>query len=322
MICPRELALDLPVMVGDNLLARTGEVWRMLEASASGDLQTIRELTESCSGLAYAQFNYAPPIHFAVREGHVEVVRYLLGLGAYDPSYRVYPFGDSLETIAAERGFAEIGQLLIAYAADPSKQRYSGDNGEIFYERTKEALDLEAAVTQGEMPVVLKLLKTFPHLVHDHTLNWSEGIMAVPANRNNRQMVELLLEYGATVPLMLKWAPAYYFKHMDMAALLLTAGMSADTRSWQQVTVLHNMAQQGEISKAALLLDHGADINAIDEAYLSTPLAMAARWGRTEMVRLLLDNGAQKDLAGAPWALPLAWARSRGHSEIEMLLGS
>ena len=46
------------------------------------------------------------------------------------------------------------------------------------------------------------------------------------------------------------------------------------------MTLLHDMAHEGDIPKAMLLLDHGADINPIDEEYQSTPLGMAARWGR------------------------------------------
>jgi ankyrin repeat protein len=29
------------------------------------------------------------PIHFAVREGHVELVKYLLDNGAHDPNYKI-----------------------------------------------------------------------------------------------------------------------------------------------------------------------------------------------------------------------------------------
>jgi ankyrin repeat protein len=66
-----------------------------------------------------------------------------------------------------------------------------------------------------------------------------------------------------------------------------------------------------------LLLDHGATIDAIDEEYRSTPLGMAARWGRREMVAFLLDRGADPTAAGAPWATPLAWARRKGHADVE-----
>ena len=45
------------------------------------------------------------------------------------------------------------------------------------------------------------------------------------------------------------------------------------------MTLLHDMAQSGDIAKAGLLLEHGADIDAIDDEYRATPLGMAARWG-------------------------------------------
>ena len=77
------------------------------------------------------------------------------------------------------------------------------------------------------------------------------------------------------------------------------------------------MAQEGDIPKARLLLDHGGDINAIDDEYQSTPLGVAVRWGNREMVMFLLEHGADPNKAGAEWSTPLAWAHRKGHSEIE-----
>ena len=80
------------------------------------------------------------------------------------------------------------------------------------------------------------------------------------------------------------------------------------------------MAQDGDLAKARLLLDHGADIDVVDEEYRSTPLGMAARWGQQEMVALLLERGADPNRSGAPWSTPLAWARKKGHTKIEAAL--
>ncbi|MBI4661919.1 MAG: ankyrin repeat domain-containing protein, partial [Verrucomicrobia bacterium] len=71
------------------------------------------------------------------------------------------------------------------------------------------------------------------------------------------------------------------------------------------------------VQKARLLLDHGADINAMDDDYSSTPLGYAAHWGQREMAAFLLERGAEVNKAGAPWATPLAWARRKGHADIE-----
>ena len=94
-------------------------------------------------------------------------------------------------------------------------------------------------------------------------------------------------------------------------------GMNPNHMTWHHVTLLHDMAQEGDLRKARLLLDHGADINPIDEEYRSTPLGLAARWGQREMVAFLLERGADPNKSGARWARPLAWARKKGHAAIE-----
>jgi ankyrin repeat protein len=47
---------------------------------------------------------------------------------------------------------------------------------------------------------------------------------------------------------------------------------------------------------------------------------MAARWGHVEMVNYLLSTGADINKAGASWATPRAWAKKKGHAEIEKIL--
>src|SRR5262245_16295448 len=77
------------------------------------------------------------------------------------------------------------------------------------------------------------------------------------------------------------------------------------------------MAFTGDLQKARLLLDHGADIDAVDEEYRSTPLGYAARLGRREMVAFLLERGADVNKSDASWATPVAWARKKGYADIE-----
>lgn len=104
-------------------------------------------------------------------------------------------------------------------------------------------------------------------------------------------MIDLLLDLGAHVPQVAKWAPYYYFKHLDVAKRLLEAGMSARHMNWHRTTLLHHMAWEGNIAKATLLLDHGADINAIDDEFRRTPLGLAVKAGREDVVRFLRDRG-------------------------------
>ncbi|HEU5289184.1 MAG TPA: ankyrin repeat domain-containing protein [Cyclobacteriaceae bacterium] len=320
MLQPAELKLDLPVELSNGAMSSTSMLWKILLASKEGDLDTIRKLAGDCPELIYGQYNYTPPIHLAVREGHVSTVKYLLDNGAYDPRYKTYPFQDSLLAIANERGHHEIKALLNEYGADSSRQKYRGDNGKILYPRSELQQEFERAVEQRNIERVSQLLKTSPDLIKDETYFWGEGILLFAVKENNRPMIDLLTRYGAKVPVLLKWTQFYYFEHDDGAAYIMKKGMNPNTMSWHHVTILHDMAQKGNISKAELLLNYGAEIDPIDEEYQSTPLGMAARWGHIEMARYLLKKGANPNKAGASWATPLEWAKLICYDDIEAVL--
>ena len=75
------------------------------------------------------------------------------------------------------------------------------------------------------------------------------------------------------------------------------------------------------VSLASILLDAGARTDARDEFLKSTPLGWACRWGRVELVRLLLARGADPiEPEAEPWATPLAWAERRQHAGIASIL--
>ena len=320
MIQPIELKLELPMKVGNGTISTTTKVWEILQASYEGDLLKVKSLVDECRDLIYSQYNYAPPIHFAVREGHVELVKYLLENGAHDPNYKFYPFQERLQTVANDRGYFEIEQLLNEYANDTGKQKYKGDTGEILYNRIPLELEFETAVSNNDLKRVKEILIEYPDFALDESFCWSEGILLFPAKHNNREMIDLLLGCGAKVPGLLKWAQYYYFERLDGAVYMMEKRMNPNTKSWQRVTLLHDMAQKGSIDKAKLLLEYGADLNSLDEEYKSTPLGLAARWGNVEMVEFLLLHGAEINKSGASWSTPLSWARKKQHHKIETIL--
>lgn len=188
------------------------------------------------------------------------------------------------------------------------------------YNRSELELEFERVVDEEDLVRAEQILIEHPEFALDNTFFWGEGILLFAAKENNRAMLDLLMSYGAKVPSVLKWTQFYYFERIDGATYMMEKGMNPNTMSWQHVTILHDMAQKGFIDKAELLIKHGADLDPIDEAYRSTPLGMAARWGNLEMVRFLLAAGADPDKAGAAWATPLAWANAKGHSSVAELL--
>jgi ankyrin repeat protein len=94
-------------------------------------------------------------------------------------------------------------------------------------------------------------------------------------------------------------------------------------------TILHEVvASRGgsmtageQVAFATLLLDHGARLDVRDELLHSTPLGWACRWGRVELVRLLLNRGADPIESDAePWTMPRAWAEKMKHDAVAAVL--
>jgi uncharacterized protein len=320
MIQPAEMRETRPMKLHGGVISSTTDVWNMLTAAQNGDLAGAKAMVERCPALVGGKYDYTSPLHLAVREGHLELVHYLVKHGGLDPADRNHPFMEPLVVAAEDRGDDEIAGYLKQSLKDPSLTHTLGDTGKIDFGKSELERRFQELVDQGRHIEVEAMLKERPELALDEVAFWGEGILSMPANGQDFQMIELLMQYGACIPEISKWPKEYYFKHYKCAAFLMKHGMSPNHMNWRHVTLLHDMAHTGQVDKARLLLDHGAEINPVDEEYRSTPLGYAARWGRQELVDLLLQRGADPNLAGAGWATPLAWARKKGHPAIEAVL--
>jgi hypothetical protein len=69
-----------------------------------------------------------------------------------------------------------------------------------------------------------------------------------------------------------------------------------------------------------LLLEHGADVNALENDDSYTPLHVAVNYGRVEVVRVLLEHGANVGAEDKKGKTPLQLASNKGYEEIMKLI--
>jgi hypothetical protein len=219
MIQPVEMRRTLPMTLHGGTSSTTTEVWEMLVASRDGDLDRVMRLLEQRPELSTCQYNYTPPLHLAVREGHLALVRVLVERRALDPNYKTYPFGDSFLTMAQDRGHDQIARFLRDALGRPELTRKWVETGEIDYQQDAEQRRFDQAVHGGKRREVERLLDGRPDLARNELSSWAEGVLMMPAKARNRPLVELLMRFGAEVPALSKWGRYYYLRHDDIAAL-------------------------------------------------------------------------------------------------------
>jgi len=121
------------------------------------------------------------------------------------------------------------------------------------------------------------------------------------------------------------WTPlhlAAHFGQLGVLDLLLARGAEVDARSTNALvnTPLHAALAGGRRATAQRLVEHGADVNAV-EAGGYTPLHQAADLGDAEMTRMLLERGARSDVQTDDHLTPQQLARANGHAALAELLG-
>jgi len=323
------------VLIG-YLLAR-GADCDISVASRIGDASRVKELLDHDASLvnripAYSGYYSGLPLRCAAAAGHLELVKLLLQRGANpnEPEPGIAPQGGALHAAIGARHFA-IAKLLLEAGANPNAEVESSGNCMSMAKwvtAPKEFLDLLASYG-GALSVEL--------VCHDHDVQTlSQMLLANPrlsfrgalgsVLSGGRECMELILRYQ---PEILTTQPAYETAWWDLgvpdgaqrARWLMERGLDPRRGNWLGATLLHRCAAKGNMDVAAVCLEFGADINAIDTDASSTPLGWSAREGREEMVRWLLSRGANPNLPeDEPWAQPAAWAKRRGHTSVSTVL--
>ena len=274
----------------------------------------------------------------AARQGHIEVVRFLVEQGA-DLNTRNRQEQDAL-ILAAAGGHLAVATFLIDRGVSPSRSlsplNYNYSNGP--------QIALEWAAYNGHLDMVrllLEVIGAFDRPNPNQSLGWA-------ASRGHLDVARLLLEHGARVnsqpygvsrqgpsALML----AAYSGHLEMVRFLLERGAdihARETEIWRiretpfgpvideliGSSALDVAIAQGHAEVVRLLLEHWMAIYGADGQDLRgrTTLMYAAYAGDLEMARLMLENGAPVNVQTDVGTTALMFAAAYGHMEVVRFL--
>ncbi|KAF6793448.1 37s ribosomal protein rsm22 [Colletotrichum musicola] len=258
-------------------------------------------------------------LHQAAWQGFTEAARLLLGHGA-SVDLQTSWGRSSLHLAAGTRGNVETVRLLLDQGADIRKCSKDGSTPlsiaaweghvpivELLLERgaltlatgTDGATPLWAAAGRGNVEVALLLLRHGS----DIQAKTRDGDMALhaAAQQGYAKMVELLLDRGADIestrkggamPLMV----AAVNGRDDIVAMLLERGAALEPKDENGHTaILYAVCCEQKSGVLGLLIDHGADMNALDH-HNWTPLDFAVGRGQSDAVRQLIERGADVSL--------------------------
>ena len=163
--------------------------------------------------------------------------------------------------------------------------------------------DINDAVAKGDVNRVAMLIKASPELVNAKGVeDWVPLHYAVIADKNQYELVQLLLKNGADVNAKTKYGDtplsrAAHRHEIDVARLLLRNKAEVDARDDDGWTPLHFAVTKCDEQMAALLLASKANPN-LTIKYGGTALHLAIDC-KKEMVELLLANNA--DVNAKDW---------------------
>ena len=291
----------------------------LLWASHRDDLESVRLLIEAGADASAANDLGAGPLWAAGQNGSAAVVRVLLEAGA-DPDGELLS-GETPAMMAARAGSADVVAQLAAAGADLDRQGSRGQTALMWAAAQGHADVVEALLEGGadlsvRSDVWTQVMAVPPHSRPEYNREIPHGgntalLFAVRAG--DAPSARVLVAAGADVDDADAWGVsattlAAHGGHVELVEFLLERG--ADPNAAEAgFAAVHEAVMRNDLRMATALLAHGADPNQRLLTWTPTrrasrdlhypppfvgasPFWLAARFARTDLMRLLADHGA------------------------------
>src|SRR5688572_20020582 len=280
----------------------------LMWAAAENNAAAVKVLVEAGADISErSRSGSFTPFLFAVRAGHIETSKMLLDLGAKIED--ALPDGTSALVLATINAHYELAGLLLDRGADPNAaaQGWTALHQIAWSRRHNAGFNLPGPAATGgldSLDLVRKLVKAGANVNARQTKEPRDG------NRNQQNRIGatafLLAAKSADVPLM---------------RVLLECGADPSIKTNNNTTPLMVAAGVGiwapgenpgtheeALAAARLILDLGADVNAIDDNGDTALHGAVYRGGAIPVIQLLADKGARLDVVNKKGWMPVTAA--------------
>lgn len=279
------------------------------DAAEAGDLSKIQHCLLGGASLDQKDIDGVAPLHLSAKLGHTDCVQYLVS-NSCDAAC-IDESGLTPLHWAAQEGHSTCCQILLEAGAVVNRTNTAN-------ERT--ALHLAAANGQKDVCRLLLMEKATVNLQDNH----GETALHNAARFGDRELCEVILSFGATVNLTDRdgWSPLHEAARWGDGELvegLLQRGADVAAVSNDGESALHVVpGGYAELEVVEVLLKWRCDVNCKDYDG-EAPLHVAVKLGDAQLAGVLLNNGADANVANSTGATPLDFAKS---DEVRWLLRS
>uniref|UniRef100_A0AAY4A7B2 Ankyrin 3 n=1 Tax=Denticeps clupeoides TaxID=299321 RepID=A0AAY4A7B2_9TELE len=298
-----EQVVEMLLERGAPILSKTKNGLSPLHMATQGDhLNCVQLLLHHDVPVDDITNDYLTALHVAAHCGHYKVAKVILDKKA-NPNAKALNGFTPLH-IACKKNRIKVMELLLKHGASIQAVTESG------------LTPIHVAAFMGHEGIVSQLMS---HGASPNTTNVrGETALHMAARAGQADVVRYLVESGAQVEAQAK------------VVVVTTSGY----------TPLHLAAREGHKDVVSVLLDHGACLSSItkvtkdvnvqifpkfSEKYLQfakgfTPLHVAAKYGKIEVVSLLLQKKASPDTSGKSGLTPLHVAAHYDNQKVALLL--